>query len=144
MLLEHKALKKFLQPGGHVELVDGKMLDTAKRETFEETGLKDLVFYNYVLKCFVLIDLKLDKLTHQDIGQMDFYVRYFDNEIKEKEDNPTIGIILCSDKKDTIVKYSVLNDNKNLFASKYQLYLPTEKELALEIEKQKAEFNDNN
>lgn len=104
----------------------------------------DLVFYNYVLKCFVLIDLKLDKLTHQDIGQMDFYVRYFDNEIKEKEDNPTIGIILCSDKKDTIVKYSVLNDNKNLFASKYQLYLPTEKELALEIEKQKAEFNDSN
>lgn len=104
----------------------------------------DLVFYNYVLKCFVLIDLKLDKLTHQDIGQMDFYVRYFDNEIKEKEGNPTIGIILCSDKKDTIVKYSVLNDNKNLFASKYQLYLPTEKELALEIEKQKAEFNDSN
>lgn len=104
----------------------------------------DLVFYNYVLKCFALIDLKLDKLTHQDIGQMDFYVRYFDNEIKEKEDNPTIGIILCSDKKNTIVKYSVLNDNKNLFASKYQLYLPTEKELALEIEKQKAEFNDNN
>lgn len=104
----------------------------------------DLVFYNYVLKCFVLIDLKLDKLTHQDIGQMDFYVRYYDNEIKENEDNPTIGIILCSDKKDTIVKYSVLNDNKNLFASKYQLYLPTEKELALEIEKQKAEFNDNN
>ena len=103
----------------------------------------DLVFYNYVLKCFVLIDLKLDKLTHQDIGQMDFYIRYFDNEIKEKEDNPTIGIILCSDKKDTIVKYSVLNDNKNLFASKYQFYLPTEKELALEIKKQKAEFNDN-
>ena len=104
----------------------------------------DLVFYNYVLKCFVLIDLKLDKLTHQDIGQMDFYVRYFDNEIKDGQDNPTIGIILCSDKKDTIVKYSVLNDNKNLFASKYQLYLPTEKELALEIEKQKAEFNDSN
>lgn len=104
----------------------------------------DLVFYNYVLKCFVLIDLKLDKLTHQDIGQMDFYVRYFDNEIKDGQDNPTIGIILCSDKKDTIVKYSVLNDNKNLFASKYQLYLPTEKELALEIEKQKAEFNDRN
>lgn len=103
----------------------------------------DLVFYNYVLKCFVLIDLKLDKLTHQDIGQMDFYVRYFDNEVKENDDNPTIGIILCSDKKDTIVKYSVLNDNKNLFASKYQLYLPTEKELALEIERQKAEFNDN-
>lgn len=74
---------------------------------------------------------------------MDFYVRYFDNEIKEEVDNPIIGMILCSDKKDTIVKCSVLNDNKNLFASKYQLYLPTEKELALEIEKQKAEFNDN-
>ena len=68
----------------------------------------DLVFYNYVLKCFVLIDLKLDKLRHQDIGQMDFYVRYYDNEIKAEDDNPTIGIILCSDKKDTIVKYSVL------------------------------------
>lgn len=104
----------------------------------------DLVFYNYVLKCFALIDLKLDKLTHQDIGQMDFYVRYFDNEIKDESDNPTIGIILCSDKKDTIVKYSVLNDNKNLFASKYQLYLPTEKELALEIQKQKVEYNNIN
>ena len=102
----------------------------------------DLVFYNYVLKCFVLIDLKLDKLTHQDIGQMDFYVRYYDNEIKAEDDNPTIGIILCSDKKDTIVKYSVLNDNKNLFASKYQLYLPTEEELAREIQKQKEEFED--
>ena len=102
----------------------------------------DLVFYNFVLKCFVLIDLKLDKLTHQDIGQMDFYVRYYDNEIKAEDDNPTIGIILCSDKKDTIVKYSVLNDNKNLFASKYQLYLPTEEELAREIQKQKEEIED--
>ena len=102
----------------------------------------DLVFYNFVLKCFVLIDLKLDKLTHQDIGQMDFYVRYYDNEIKAEDDNPTIGIILCSDKKHTIVKYSVLNDNKNLFASKYQLYLPTEEELAREIQKQKEEFED--
>ena len=102
----------------------------------------DLVFYNFVLKCFVLIDLKLDKLTHQDIGQMDFYVRYYDNEIKAEDDNPTIGIILCSDKKDTIVKYSVLNDNKNLFASKYQLYLPTEEELVREIQKQKEEFED--
>lgn len=102
----------------------------------------DLVLYNYVLNCFVLIDLKLDKLTHQDIGQMDFYVRYFDNEVRGKNDNPTIGIILCSDKKDTIVKYSVLNDNKNLFTSKYKLYLPTEKELVLEIEKQKLEFKE--
>ena len=71
---------------------------------------------------------------------MDFYVRYYDNEIKAEDDNPTIGIILCSDKKDTIVKYSVLNDNKNLFASKYQLYLPTEDELRAEIENQKTIF----
>ncbi len=98
----------------------------------------DLVFYNYVLKCFVLIDLKLDKLTHQDIGQMDFYVRYFDNEVKDIGDNPSIGIILCTSKKDTIVKYSVLNDNKNLFASKYQLFLPTEKEFADEVKKSKT------
>ena len=104
----------------------------------------DLVFYNYVLKCFVLIDLKLAKLTHQDIGQMDFYVRYFDGEVKTNEDNPTIGVVLCADKKDTIVKYSVLNDNKNLFASKYQLYLPTEEELAREIKKQKKEFEEKN
>ena len=97
----------------------------------------DLVFYNHILKCFVLIDLKLGKLTHQDIGQIDFYVRYYDNEIKNIKDNPTIGIILCTSKKDTIVKYSVLNDNKNLFASKYQLYLPTEKEFIDEIERQK-------
>lgn len=102
----------------------------------------DLVFYNYILKCFVLIDLKLDKLTHQDIGQMDFYTRYFDNEIKDASDNSTIGIILCSDKKDTIVKYSVLNDNKNLFASKYQLYLPSEEEFVSEIEKSKASLKD--
>ena len=126
----------------------GKGYAFVARQQMIRTDLKDyyidLVFYNYILKCFLLVDLKTTEITHQDIGQMDFYVRYFDNEIKEKEDNPTIGIILCSDKKDTIVKYSVLNDNKNLFASKYQLYLPTEKELALEIEKQKAEFNDNN
>lgn len=101
----------------------------------------DLVFYNYNLKCFVLIDLKLGKLTHQDIGQMDFYVRYYDNEIKSIDDNPTIGIILCTDKKDTIVKYSVLNDSKNLFASRYQLYLPTEEEFMSEVEKQKNSYN---
>ena len=101
----------------------------------------DLVFYNYNLRCFVLIDLKLGKLTHQDIGQMDFYVRYYDNEIKNIDDNPTIGIILCTSKKDTIVKYSVLNDNKNLFASKYQLYLPTEEEFMSEVEKQKYNYN---
>jgi len=95
----------------------------------------DLVFYNYILKCFVVIDLKRGKLTHQDVGQMDMYVRMYDDMEKSKNDNPTIGIILCTDKDNTVVKYSVLNDNENLFVSKYQLYLPTEEELKAEIEK---------
>lgn len=97
----------------------------------------DLVFYNYLLKCFVLIDLKIGKLTHQDIGQMDFYVRYYENKIRTETDNPTIGIILCSEKNETVVKYSVLNENRRLFASKYKLYLPTEKELKEELEREK-------
>jgi predicted nuclease of restriction endonuclease-like (RecB) superfamily len=97
----------------------------------------DLVFYNYLLKCFVLIDLKTGKLTHQDIGQMDFYVRYYENKVRTETDNPTIGIILCSEKNETVVKYSVLNENKRLFASKYKLYLPTEKELKAELEREK-------
>jgi predicted nuclease of restriction endonuclease-like (RecB) superfamily len=93
----------------------------------------DLVFYNYILKCFVLIDLKLGKLTHQDIGQMDLYVRWYEENIKGETDNPTIGIILCSEKNETVVKYSILKGSKQLFASKYKLYLPTEKELAREV-----------
>jgi predicted nuclease of restriction endonuclease-like (RecB) superfamily len=93
----------------------------------------DIVFYNYILKCFVLIDLKTAKLTHQDIGQMDFYVRYYEAQIKQKGDNPTIGIILCAEKNETLARYSVLNENKRLFASKYKLYLPSEKELAKEL-----------
>lgn len=97
----------------------------------------DLVFYNYMLKCFVLIDLKAGRLTHQDIGQMDMYVRMYEDTRKAREDNPTIGIILCSEKNDTVVKYSVLKDNKRLFASKYMLYLPSEKELKAEIKKAK-------
>ncbi|MBF0299228.1 MAG: DUF1016 family protein [Oligoflexia bacterium] len=97
----------------------------------------DLVFYNYILKCFVLIDLKTDKLTHQDVGQMDFYVRYFEDQMKTKDDNPTIGIILCSEKDETIVKYSVLQDSRKLFASKYKLYLPSEKEFKEELEREK-------
>jgi predicted nuclease of restriction endonuclease-like (RecB) superfamily len=97
----------------------------------------DLVFYNYVLKCFVLIDLKAGKLSYQDIGQIDFYVRYFEDKVKLPEDNPTIGIILCADKNDTMVKYSVLSDNEKLFASKYMLYLPTEEELKRELERER-------
>ena len=97
----------------------------------------DLVFYNYILKCFVLIDLKTGKLTYQDIGQIDFYVRYFDDKIKLPEDNPTIGIILCADKNDAMVKYSVLSDKENLFASKYMSYLPTEEELTRELKRER-------
>ena len=96
----------------------------------------DLVFYNYILKCFLLIDLKIGKLTHKDIGQIDFYVRYFEDNIKLKDDNPTIGLILCSEKNETIVKYSILNESKQIFASKYKLYLPTEDELKKELEKE--------
>jgi predicted nuclease of restriction endonuclease-like (RecB) superfamily len=93
----------------------------------------DLVFYNYILKCFVLIDLKTGKLTHQDIGQMDMYVRMYDELKRTEGDNPTIGIILCEEKDKAEVRYSILNDNKNLLATKYKLYIPTEEELTAEI-----------
>ncbi|CBL45100.1 Protein of unknown function DUF1016 [gamma proteobacterium HdN1] len=95
----------------------------------------DLVFYNYLLKCFVIIDLKTGKLSHQDIGQMDMYVRMFDDLKRGSDDNPTIGIILCEDKDETIVRYSVLHENQQLFASKYQRILPTEQELSAELER---------
>ena len=101
----------------------------------------DLVFYNYILKCFVLIDLKTKKITHQDVGQMDMYVRMYDELKKSKEDNPTIGILLCSETDSDIAKYSILKGNEQLFASKYKLYLPTEEELRAEIENQKTIFN---
>lgn len=97
----------------------------------------DLVFYNYILKCFVLIDLKTHKLTYQDIGQIDFYVKYFEENIKTEGDNPTIGIVLCSEKNETMVKYSVLNENDHLYASKYKLYIPSEEELKKEIERER-------
>jgi predicted nuclease of restriction endonuclease-like (RecB) superfamily len=97
----------------------------------------DLVFYNFILKCFVVIDLKTGKLTYQDVGQIDFYVRLFDDKVKQVDDNPTIGIILCTEKGESIAKYSVLADNENLFASKYKLYLPTEEELKRELERER-------
>ncbi len=93
------------------------------------------MFYNYLLKCFVVIDLKTQKLTHQDVGQMDMYVRMFDDLKRGMDDNPTIGIILCADKDETIVKYSVLSDGRQLYASKYRLVLPTEEELTAELER---------
>ena len=104
----------------------------------------DLVFYNYILKCFVIVELKTGKLTHQDIGQLDMYVRMYNDLKKQENDNPTIGLLLCTDTDSTVIKYSVLNDNKNLFASKYVNYLPSEEELINEIERQKILFEINN
>ncbi len=103
----------------------------------------DLVFYNYLLKCFVIIELKSGKLTHQDIGQLDMYVNMYDDLEKSENDNPTIGILLCTDKDNTVVKYSSVNKNDNLFVSKYQMYLPTEQELKDEIEKDLIELQIN-
>ncbi len=104
----------------------------------------DLVFYNYVLKCFVIIDLKTDKLSHQDIGQIDMYVRMYDDLKKGKDDNPTVGILLCTEKDETIVKYSVLNDNDSLFASQYMLYMPREEDLIDIINHDRIRFEKEN
>ena len=97
----------------------------------------DLVFYNCILKCFLLIDLKIGELTHQDVGQMDSYVRMFDDKCLTEGDNPTIGLILCAEKNETVARYSVLSDRKQIFASKYMLYLPTEQELRDEVERER-------
>jgi len=94
----------------------------------------DLVFYNYILKCFVLVDLKIGKLTPHDIGQMDFYVRYFEKEVRRKEDNPTLGIILCSDRNKTMIRYTLIEEEKQIFASKYKLYVPSLDEIRKGIE----------
>ncbi|MDI1293447.1 MAG: PDDEXK nuclease domain-containing protein [Methylobacter sp.] len=98
----------------------------------------DLVFYNFKLKCFLLIDLKLGKLTHQDVGQMDTYVRIYDQHHKGEDDNPSIGLILCSEKSAAVAKYSVLTESKQLFSAKYLPYLPTEEELRIELQRERA------
>ena len=109
-----------------------------RRMRFEDEDFYvDLVFYHYLLRCFVLIDLKVGKLTHQDIGQMDSYVRMFDAHARLKGDNPTIGLILCSKKNEAIAKYSVLNEGSQIFAAKYVKVLPTEQELTREIERER-------
>jgi predicted nuclease of restriction endonuclease-like (RecB) superfamily len=100
----------------------------------------DLVFYNYILKCFVLIDLKTTKITHQDIGQMDMYIRMYDELKRSEGDNPTLGIVLCAETDEDIARYSVLHGNEQLFATKYKLCLPNESELRAEIERQKEIF----
>lgn len=98
----------------------------------------DLVFYNFKLKCFLLVDLKLGKLKHQDVGQMDTYVRLYDEQHKGADDNPTIGLVLCSEKSEAVVKYSVLSEQKQLFSAKYLPYLPTEAQLKQELERERA------
>lgn len=106
----------------------------------EEDFYIDLVFYNYILKCFLLIDLKNGKLTHRDVGQMDGYVRLFEDRFKTPGDNPTIGLILCSDKSEAVAKYSVLSEGRQLFASQYLQYLPTEEELQLELQRERRQI----
>jgi predicted nuclease of restriction endonuclease-like (RecB) superfamily len=126
-----------------LELGNGFAFVGRQHRITTETGKHfyiDLVFYNYILKCFLLIDLKTEELTHQDIGQMDMYVRMFEDLRKQDGDNPTIGLILCAEKDRTVVKYSVLNDSKQIFASKYQTYLPTEKQLEQEIQREKEQI----
>lgn len=108
--------------------------------TEKEDYYIDLVFYNYLLKCFVLVDLKTSKVTHQDVGQMDMYVRMYDELKRTEGDNPTLGILLCADTDEDIAHYSILHDNDQLFASKYMTYLPSEAELRAEIEAQKTMF----
>jgi predicted nuclease of restriction endonuclease-like (RecB) superfamily len=101
----------------------------------EEDCFVDLVFYNYLLKCIVLIDLKVGKLSHQDVGQMDMYVRVFEDQYRNEGDNPTLGLILCSERNSAVAKYSLLADNPKLFASKYRFILPSEAELQAELER---------
>lgn len=127
-------LQKFL-----LELGKGfAFVERQKRISTEDQDFYiDLVFYNFKLKCFLLIDLKIGKLAHQDVGQMDTYVRIFDQHLKEANDNPTIGLILCSEKSEAVAKYSVLADNQQLFASKYLPFLPTEEELRKELERER-------
>jgi len=125
-------LQKFLlELGGGFSFVARQMRISTETSHF----YLDLVFYNYLLKCFVVIDLKTTKLSHQDIGQMDMYVRMFDDLKRGEDDNPTIGLILCADKDETMVQYSVLKENEQLFASKYRTVLPTEEQLKTELER---------
>ena len=130
-LIDH--LQKFL-----LELGRGfSFVARQKRITFDGRHFYiDLVFYNYLLKCFVLIDLKVGDLTHQDLGQMQMYVHYFEEEMMNEGDNPPIGIVLCADKSDSIVKYTLSKNETQVFASKYKVYLPSEEELLSEIEKE--------
>ena len=130
-------LQKFMMElgKGYAFVARQQHIHTEKQEYYI-----DLVFYNYILKCFVLIDLKTEKITHQDVGQMDMYIRMYDELKRSEGDNPTLGIVLCADTDEDIARYSLMHGNEQLFASKYKLYLPTEEELKAEIETQKEIF----
>lgn len=130
-------LQKFIMElgKGYAFVARQQHIHTEKQEYYI-----DLVFYNYILKCFVLFDLKTNKITHQDVGQMDMYIRMYDEMKRGEGDNPTLGVLLCADTDEDIAKYSVLHGNEQLFATKYKLYLPSEEELRAEIETQKAMF----
>ena len=115
-----------------------------KHVTFDgEHFFIDLVFYNYILKCFVLIDLKTGKLTHQDLGQMQMYVNYYTREMMNEGDNLPIGIVLCADKSESVVRYTLPEDNRQIFTSKYKLYLPSEEELRQELQREYDVLDDN-
>ena len=134
-IIEH--LKEFL-----LELGKGfSYVGNQVRLTLEEDHFyPDLVFYNRLLRCFVIIDLKIGKVSHQDIGQMQMYVNYYDREIKSKDENPTVGILLSTNKNETVVKYTLPEDNKTIFASRYKLHMPTEQELIGAVEEEKKNF----
>ena len=134
-ILEH--LKEFLlELGKGFSYVGNQMRLTLEEDHF----YPDLVFYNRLLKCFVVIDLKIGKVTHGDIGQMQMYVNYYDREIKSADENPTVGILLSTNKNETVVKYTLPEDNKTIFASRYKLHMPTEQELIGAVEEEKKNF----
>ena len=138
-ILEH--LKEFLlELGKGFSYVGNQVRITLDEEHF----YPDLVFYNRIIKCFVIIDIKIGKVTHQDIGQMQMYVNYYDREIKQEDEKATIGILLSTNKNKTIVKYTLPNNNKTIFSTEYKLHMPTEQELigAIEEEKKNFELND--
>ena len=121
-----------------LELGDGfSFVARQKRIVLDGDEFKiDLVFYNRLLQCFVIFDIKIDKITHQDLGQLQMYVNYYDRDVKLAYENPTIGVLLCADKNDMVVKYSLPEDNQQIFASKYLLHLPTEAQLLTEVKKE--------
>jgi predicted nuclease of restriction endonuclease-like (RecB) superfamily len=146
-LKEYPALRESAVEQGIIDNLQAFLLELGKGFSFvarqkrmrfeDEDFYVDLVFYNYLLKCFVLIDLKVGKLAHQDIGQMESYVRMFDAHARPEGDNPTIGLILCSKKNEAIAKYSVLSEARQIFAAKYVKVLPTERELMREIQRER-------